>query len=319
MKGIQHIEVSNRDAKFKFDLHRNITVVQGDSGTGKTTLYDMIADYTRLKNESGVNISASKKCVALVDLDWKNQLGNTTDSIVFIDEGAEYIKSKKFASMIKDSDNYYVLFTRENLHELPYSVEEIYEIKTSGKYHRLVKRFKCSKGHRYAQAGRRKKVKFEVVVTEDSQSGYQFFENYFAQKDIVCETSKSNAQIFRWLIENRNRQTLVIADGAAFGSEINRILKLKENGIDFMLCLPESFEWLILKSGLIRDSEIDGILENPSAYIESSEYFSWENYFTEYLIKKTKGKPFQYTKKKINPVYLNAKNSQRIISVIFPE
>ena len=54
MKGIQNIKVSNRDASFTFNLNRNITVVRGNSGTGKTTLYDMIADYTRLKDKSGV-------------------------------------------------------------------------------------------------------------------------------------------------------------------------------------------------------------------------------------------------------------------------
>ena len=41
MTGIQHVRVSNRDADFKFDLYRNITIVRGKSGTGKTTLYDM--------------------------------------------------------------------------------------------------------------------------------------------------------------------------------------------------------------------------------------------------------------------------------------
>ena len=45
MKGIQHIEVSNRKVKFKFDLIRNITIIRGESGTGKTTLYNMISDY----------------------------------------------------------------------------------------------------------------------------------------------------------------------------------------------------------------------------------------------------------------------------------
>ena len=44
MKGIQHIEVSNRKVKFKLDLIRNITIIRGESGTGKTTLYNMISD-----------------------------------------------------------------------------------------------------------------------------------------------------------------------------------------------------------------------------------------------------------------------------------
>ena len=132
MTGIQHVRVSNRDADFKFDLYRNITIVRGKSGTGKTTLYDMIADYTRLKEESGVNISSPKACVALVDTDWKHQLNGISDSIVFVDEGAAYIKTPEFAKAVKNSDNYYVIFSRESLHDLPYSVEEIYEIKASG-------------------------------------------------------------------------------------------------------------------------------------------------------------------------------------------
>ena len=98
MKGIQHIEVSNRKVKFKLDLIRNITIIRGESGTGKTTLYNMISDYTRLQESSGVNLSSEKPCVALMDMDWQNQLSKTRDSIVFIDEGAKYISSAEFAA-----------------------------------------------------------------------------------------------------------------------------------------------------------------------------------------------------------------------------
>ena len=85
MTGTHHVKVKNRDAVFTFDLYRNITIVRGDSGTGKTTLYEMIADYTRLKEASGVDLSCDKPCLALTDIDWKNQLKSIKDSIVFID------------------------------------------------------------------------------------------------------------------------------------------------------------------------------------------------------------------------------------------
>ena len=68
------------------------------------------------------------------------------------------------------------------------------------------------------------------------------------------------------------------ADGAAFGSEIDRILKLQSSA-NFRLCLPESFEWLILKSGLIKSDDIAAVLERPSEFIESADFFSWENFF----------------------------------------
>ena len=88
----------------------------------------MIVEQMRLGDKSGVNFSCAVPCVALSDLDWKNQLKKTKGSIVFIDEGADYTAKPEFANVIKKTDNYYVIFIRENLYQLPYSVNEIYEI-----------------------------------------------------------------------------------------------------------------------------------------------------------------------------------------------
>ena len=315
MRGIQHVEVSNRDAKYKFDLHRNITIVGGKSGTGKTTLFDMIADYTRTADRSGVTLSSTKRCVALIDIDWKNQLSNTHDSIVFIDEGFEDIRTKEFAEIVKNTDNYYLIFSRDPLHELPYSAEEIYEIKHSGKYHTFQKLYKSS-NHIYYIDKKPSNKKFNVLLTEDSKSGFQFYENFFKDKKIEVCTSNSNSNIFKWLKENKEKTIFVVADGAAFGSEIDRVLKLKP-AVDFELCLPESFEWLILKSNLIEDDELNGLLEYPEAYIESAENFSWEVFFTKYLVQITHGKHYAYSKSELSSFYKVEKNANKIISEIY--
>ena len=319
MKGTRHIVVSNREAKFHVDLYRNITIVRGDSGTGKTTLFDMITDLTRLGDKSGINIASDKKCVALIDTDWRNQLSNTTDSVVFIDEGFEPIRSEEFAKVIRNTDNYYVIFCRENLHELPYSVDEIYKIKTSGKYHKFEKIYKSNDKHFYSLNGRYGNTKnISILLTEDSHSGLQFFENYFKDSEVKCFSSGSNSAIFNWLSEHKNDRIFIVADGAAFGSEIDRVLKLRTSASsNFILCLPESFEWLILNSGLIKGEKISEILENPSDYIESGEFFSWENFFTNLLIKNTAGTPFQYSKSSINEIYLIEANSRKIIEEIY--
>lgn len=111
MKGKIDIRVYNNRSSFNFTLERNITIVRGNSGTGKTTLYDMIAEYTRLGKDSGVQLAAPCPCVALTDMDWQNQLSHTHGSAVFIDEGADYLASKEFATFIQKTDNYYVIFT----------------------------------------------------------------------------------------------------------------------------------------------------------------------------------------------------------------
>jgi len=80
MKNIQHVEVtSRRKVKFLFDLIRNITVVKGNSGTGKTTLFQMISDYNRNREDSGVSIACEKQCVAVDELD---KIKKIKDSIV---------------------------------------------------------------------------------------------------------------------------------------------------------------------------------------------------------------------------------------------
>lgn len=41
MRGIHHITIQNKRVRYDFDVRRNITVIRGDSATGKTTLVDM--------------------------------------------------------------------------------------------------------------------------------------------------------------------------------------------------------------------------------------------------------------------------------------
>ena len=314
MKGIQNIKVSNRYAKYDFELYRNITIVRGESGTGKTTLYNMIADYTRDNEKSGINLSSTAPCVALTDTDWKNQLGNISNSIVFIDEDSKYISSVEFAETVKKSSNYYVIFNREELHNLPYSVNEIYEIKTSGKYHSFKKSYSFTEKNEYKTNVKRTKVTPETILTEDSKAGFQFFEAVSKENGIVCVSAGANSAVFSCLKEHRNENVIVICDGAAFGAEINRVAKLINNHSGIRLFLPESFEWVILKSGIIED--VKPILENPSEYIESSEYFSWENYFTSLLVNRTKDTYRAYTKPKLNEIYLQSKEKKAILSVL---
>ena len=40
MKGKHHIIVESARLKYEFDIKRNITIIQGDSAPGKTTLID---------------------------------------------------------------------------------------------------------------------------------------------------------------------------------------------------------------------------------------------------------------------------------------
>ena len=113
MNGSHLVKISRRrGTKYTFTIKRNITIVRGDSGTGKTTLFDMVADYMRTGEQSGVSLQCDCPCVALTDYDWRNQLSSVHDSIVFVDEGLKEIHSDEFAHHVLYSSNYFVLISR---------------------------------------------------------------------------------------------------------------------------------------------------------------------------------------------------------------
>lgn len=318
MKGKHSVKVSDNRVKYSFELVRNITVIQGKSGTGKTTLFEMLSAYARLKERSGVQVICDKTCTVLrPDSDWRIMLDGIKDSIVFIDEESEYIVTPEFALAIKQTDNYYVIFTRENLNNLPYSVEEIYEMHTSGKMHSLRKIYKQKPGYRYSASNSGKKKTFlEVVLTEDSKSGYEFYEKYFEENTVNVISAGANSSIYSWLVNNRDKNVFVIADGAAFGSQMNRVMNLAEHYPNMTICLPESFEYLVLKSGLLKDKAIEKVLEHPEDHIESARYFSWEQFFTDILIQNSKDTYYRYSKSHINRFYLVKSNSDKIIALL---
>ena len=125
MKGSRHIRISNRKLTYEFTIRRNLTIIRGDSATGKTTLIGMIREFNLQGEDSGVQISSSSPCVVVEGQNWEKQLRELDeDSVVFIDEGNRFVSSRRFAEVARASSNYYVIVTRENLYSLPYSVRE---------------------------------------------------------------------------------------------------------------------------------------------------------------------------------------------------
>ena len=312
MKGSYTVTVENRRVQFRFTLNRNITILRGDSATGKTTVIDMINAYRTRGAESGINVSCKKECIVLSGKDWRELLSLYKDSIIFIDEGEKFVSSVEFAEAVRSSDNYYVIATREPLFNLPYSVKEIYGIKNkSGNRYQGTKRL-YSEFYPLNNTDISEMPKPDTVIVEDSNSAFEFYSDVFSSYGITCVSACGNSNIYRMLSEAGTETILVIADGAAFGAEIERILGIKKIK-NVILYLPESFEWVILKSGLIENTET--LLQNPSEYVDSEKYFSWERFFTAVLTEKTAGTYLEYRKSRLNKNYLHSKEKAAVLKV----
>lgn len=317
MKGAYEVMVRNSRVQFKFTIERNLTILRGNSATGKTTLIGMIAEYAENGTDSGVELQCERPCVVLSGKRWQEDLASIDNSIVFIDEGNPFVASVDFAHAARESSNYYAIVTRADLPTLPYSVDEIYGIRNdtrrASKYpavKRLYSSFFRLYGERNAE-----EIHPDLVIVEDSNSGYEFFKALCDKADIPCISAGGKSNVFQAVKNSGAEHVLVIADGAAFGPEIGSVLALG-HAKSVRLFLPESFEWLILQSGLIPNADIPAILENPSEYIESHDYFSWEQFFTDLLTSRATEGYLRYSKRKLNKAYLQERESQAITGAL---
>lgn len=262
--------------------------------------------------KSGVSLKSDVPCKVLGSVNWEINLSKIKSSIVFIEEGNDFVSSHDFAKKVKNSDNYYVLITREDLYELPYSINSIYEFVQVRGVNKLKERFK-----NIDKISTNKLQSVDLILVEDSKSGYEFFQKYCIDNDKKCISSNGKTKVLSEIKKIKNTKILVIADGAAFGAEISKIYDFNYSKSSVYLFLPESFEWIILNSNVLNNKKIAKILESPYDYIESKEFFSWENYFTSLLVNESKSKLNQeYSKNKLKKYYKSEKVFNKIISSI---
>ena len=173
MKGKHKMVVKNNRLHYEFAIKTNITIIKGDSATGKTTLINMIRQFANLGNASGIEIECDATCTVLEGNMWQMLLKNLSGNIIYIDEENQFIRQQEFAELVKVSDNYFVIITRENLYNLPYSVEEIYGLYSSGMYQNTNQIYQ-EMYHIYPLI-QDLSCKPDKIIVEDTNSGYEYF------------------------------------------------------------------------------------------------------------------------------------------------
>lgn len=181
MKGEYLFRVRGKRIRFSFKIRRNITVIQGNSATGKTTLLSMMYEYLRAGRESGYSVQAGTDYFVYlrdeVGRDWTDVLFPLHNTIIFIEENNNFIFSQEFAEFVKDSGNYFVLVTRAPLKMLPYSVHEIYEIVVDGQHADLKESWHTLR-ELYSNFPLAENNHLETILTEDTNSGFEFSRNH---------------------------------------------------------------------------------------------------------------------------------------------
>ena len=129
MNGRYDIVLYNNKVHYRLTVKRNITVLRGDSATGKSELIRLLALHNGNPLSSGITLICERECTVLNEGNWKLLLETYKNRIFFIDGGYGFLRTKEFADAVKGAENYFVIVSRENFPQLPYAAEEIYGLR----------------------------------------------------------------------------------------------------------------------------------------------------------------------------------------------
>lgn len=313
MTGKYDVVLYNNKVHYHLVINRNITILRGDSASGKSELIRLLSAHNDNPASSGITLICDRKCIVLTEGNWELYSGTYSESIFFIDEGNGFLRKKEFADTVKGADNYFVIISREKLSQLPYSIDEIYGLRendSSGKYHTPRRVY----NEMYRIFGRIPDSLStpDLIVTEDSNSGNDFFSVLFPGK---CISSHGKSNIKRVIADHPDHSILAVVDGAAFGPEMQDCMDIvsgRESST--ALYAPESFEYLILRSGIIEVPK--AVTEETWDYADSVKYFSWEEFYTSYLSDETRNSVSQYSKSKLSEYYKTVGNLEKLKNVL---
>lgn len=316
MCGNHYIKASNRYCKYFIELNRNVTILTGDSGTGKSSFYNLIREY-RI-NHGTVNTTFESDITVRFGPDeledFESIESDSKNRLFIFDEDLRYIYTEEFASIVNKSDNYYLIISRNPLPNIPYSYKSVLmfrTIKDKGYFETQAEEIMSESIMKYP---------ISQVLTEDSKSGRSVFKRVstVTVRDVNGEPEgKTSLYSKAKSLLDDSQYCLVIADGAAIGSEFLKLLQLsKERPCEITFWLPESFEWLLLKSGIVWRRGVQQILDNPSKFIDSKEFVSWERFFTWMVTEIMKNTNHPYSKSQLNEWYLSEDNIRKLKKVI---
>lgn len=136
MNGTVRFKIETTLYTFDLAFNRNITIIRGDSGSGKSLLCTLLSESQRELSGISVTVTPNYKYIIMptqtmnseVVRPWYDICKNARDTVIFIDETCDCLHASKFSGVIRHTSNYYVIITRGVHADLPYSIKSIYHL-----------------------------------------------------------------------------------------------------------------------------------------------------------------------------------------------
>lgn len=291
------IEVRNKRYNCDLVLKHKVSVIKGDSGTGKTWLTKALIDIS-----GGYKVAYNQRVtpVLLNEREWKHQLiCNYESTPLFIVDDCDFVFTKEFGSVFnRIGICYLILIMRtsvrmdklERMNTISVSGDAVYNFVANGIEHTITPDID------FKPIQVDKEIHCSKVLCEDSGSGFTFFKHLYGSNNVVSSCGKDGiVECIMNSYEEYNRldSLLLLVDYSAIGLRLKEILGiLKFCNINvYMIVKYKSFEYMLLRSNMFSVSEEDICRDELS-------YPSLEVACETLLANLTKDKIYSYDKRK---------------------
>lgn len=229
------ILVKNDKYRFKISVSGKYNFFIGDSGSHKTHFLNMVANYLSGSTkttceivgdlgETIINVTLLKNDVPIAG-DYHDLFTDKEGTLFIIDESSSVLKERDISRVIKESKNYFIFLTRVCIGWLPVSIDSLYVLKKDSKEITNYPMYCKSNGDLSLVK------KIDCIITEDSESGRQFFESHFPSKTVFRGHLSDNSTISNSTLHEVLYQMaesydniLVAFDASAYGNFYDLLL-----------------------------------------------------------------------------------------------
>lgn len=284
------LNIYSANGVYKLDLVRSVTVLQGDSGTGKSYMVNLVSQYTRDGKASGIRIECERKVVSALEIDDnETYFSKRQGYVVILDEDVLLSDTRHLQEVARRNDCWLVFITRRSkLGFISTSVKSVLRLVRNGKMFTTVPAYNFDMPHRYDFG----------LVTEDSSTGNEFI-NLVAPADKLGGKDKLSTR------GNNLYYHTYFMDGAAFSAQMASYYEAYRDGrLDFIL--PECFEEVLLHSPIFSNNGyVKCVLDDPENNgANNVGMFTWETFYEEVI-------------GKVLPTVTNEEYSKSVLSKCF--
>lgn len=282
---------------FEFSSIYRINIIGGDSGTGKTRMFNCLE--MALINQDGWSVQCNKPIVLINNvINIADQLKQSTETIFICDEDITHLLLKmNLSALVNKSKNYFIFIDRSLESFIDTNAKAIFQLNQTKRVYSGIEIMNIKQ---YIELGNTNSngdiqaCDYKYLVLEDTKSGKTFMESMLDKLNVFGESSGRSVvpENLKGALRSSDKKVLIAMDYDTSSSEMLKIFKddsIDKDRISFIAM--ESFEELLCNSKFLLEAfpEMEDEVINYAKYIDASSEHTGR-YFSNLLFKYVKVK-----------------------------